>query len=754
MSMLAPAGTRASSVCRPRAYQRWLTLVLLLELLALSFSFGAERSYAGPTISVQPTDRIIVKWRDSGVTAVQMNSVVDRAAHLRSVAGVPVQPVRNLFGRTDVVRLDHLPSHSEMQDILARLNADPYVQYAEPDGYRYISDVLTGPPNDPRFVAGSDSDGSWEGQWYLLPSSSATPSALGVTTATSATPSVATAWQVTTGSPNVVVAVIDTGIIEQHPDFIYPSGTSATPKLQCNTGTASDGSSYCGYDFVSCDQGNNTGSGASTADCSASSGSATYYFANDGHGWQADAADPGDWIDTADIAMTLFQNAGCTTTAPSSWHGTKVAGVIGAVTNNGIGVAGIAPMTTLLPVRVIGKCIGRVSDIATGILWAAGIGVSVDAGTIAASPAANIINLSLAGNSPCSQTEQDAVNQATGAGVLVVASAGNEGGALDAPANCTGVVSVVGLRHAGTKVPYSNLSSSDAAATIAAPGGNCVNTSANQPCLYAIETTTDAGSMGPAQTPGFYTYEVLNSSFLDAGGNPDNAAVVGTSFAAPMVSGVAALLMAAQPTLSATQILARLQSSALAFPTSSSTTSTSCQLASTSTDSNGNYIEPTTPAECVCTAATCGAGMLNAAAALATAEELFVQITASSTTGLPGQRIKLDGSGSTAGTGFTIVSWQWSTIPATSGQLENATQPVATLVIPTFRSIQAMLTIKDNAGHTASGTVKIESAFGAASGSGGSFDVTLLALLTAAAGCKLYRSRPRSRPRHRDTALN
>ena len=700
----------------------WLTLVLLLELLSIARCFGAEAA----------NDRIIVKWRDSGVAAMQMTSVLDRAAHLRAVAGVDVRPIRNLYAHTDVMRLSYLPSRAELQDVLARLNADPYVQYAEPDGYRYISDVLTSPPNDPFFIAGSDSNGSWEGQWYLLPSSTTTPAALGVTTA----------WQTTTGSQSVIVAVIDTGIIEQQPDFIYPAGTAGAAKLQCNTGSGSS----CGYDFVSCDQGNNSASsGASTADCSVSGSSATYNFANDGHGWAADAADPGDWIDASDTAMTLFQNANCTTTVPSSWHGTKVAGVIGAVTNNGVGIAGIAPMTTLLPVRAIGKCTGRVSDIAAAILWAAGIGVTVDAGTIAASPHANIINLSLAGNSPCSQTEQDAVNQAIAAGVLVVASAGNEGGALDAPANCSGVVSVVGLRHAGTKVPFSNLSSSAAAATIAAPAGNCVNTGANQPCLYAIETTSDAGSTTPAATPGFYTYEILDSSFLSAGGNSENAAVVGTSFAAPMVSGVAALMLAAQPTLSPAQIIARLQSSALAFPTSSSNTSTACALASTSTDSNGQYVEPTTAAECVCTTATCGAGMLNAAAALTAAESMFVQIQTSSTTGLPGQRIKLDGSGSTAASGFTIVSWQWSTIPATSDQLINANQPVATLVVPSFRSIQVMLTITDNAGHTASATAKIESAIGAASGGTGGIDLSLLALLTAAVCWKAHRAgKPRA----------
>ncbi len=714
--------------------------LLLAAALLLGWAWPAPSlaadspSVAPPLRDAQLTNQIIVKWRAIGVTAVQLDSIADRAQHLRAVAGVDLSPVRNLFGTTDLMRLNYQPSRSEMRDLLARLSADPFVEYAEPDGYRYIADfpTTTTTPNDPFFSQGSDSTGSWNGQWYLLPSSASTPAAISATTA----------WQTTLGSPSVVVAVIDTGIIEDQPDFLYPAGTSATPKLQCNTGTAADGASLCGYDFVSCDQGNNsTSSGPSTtADCSASGSSATYYFANDGHGWQADASDPGDWIDATDTAMTLFQNAGCTTVTPSSWHGTKVAGVIGAVTNNGIGVAGIAPMTTLLPVRALGKCVGRVSDIAAAILWAAGIGVTTDAGTIASSPAANIINLSLAANAPCSQTEQDAINQAIGAGVLVVAAAGNEGGALDAPANCSGVVSVVGLRHAGTKVPYSNLSSSAAAATIAAPGGNCVNVSADQPCLYAIETTTDAGTTTPASTPGFYTYELLDQSYLNSGGNADNAAVVGTSFAAPMVSGVAALMLAAQPGLSPAQLTERLQSTALAFPTSSTTTSTACVLASTSTDSDGNYVEPTSPAECVCSTATCGAGMLNAAAALATTQELFPQITTSSSTAVAGQHIKLDGSGSTAASGTTITGWQWSTIPATSDQLIDANQPVATLVVPTFRSIEVVLTITDSAGQTASATAKIDSALGAASGAG-ALDPVLLALLAGCAGWRLYRRR-------------
>jgi serine protease len=703
--------------------------VSLCALLVVGFApLGSQAAdsvvFRRHAVDPSLTDRIIVKWRTSGVAAVQIDGVQERAARLSAVNGIQVSPVHNLFGSTDVVRLDHVPNHSEMQGILARLNADPGIEYAEPDGYRYIQATQAGLPNDPHFSASTDPSnasnpdlmyGSWQGQWYLLPSSATAPSAISATTA----------WQQsTTGSASTLIAVIDTGIIEGHPDL--------AGKLEP------------GYDFVSCDQGNFTidSGGNTTADCSATGSAATYYFANDGEGWHDDASDPGDWITTADTQMTLFINAGCTTAATSSWHGTKVAGVIGALTNNGIGIAGVAPLAMLLPVRAVGVCSGRVSDIAAAIMWAAGQPVTVDAGTIAASPAANIINLSLGSNTSCSATEQSVITTAISAGILVVAAAGNEGGAIDAPANCTGVLSVVGLRETGTKVPFSNLSGTGGpAATLAAPGGNCVNTVAGEPCLFDIETTTDASSTSPSATPGFYTYSQLTQSYLDSGGNPSNAANVGTSFAAPMVSGVAALMLAENAALTPAQIIARLESSALTFPTSSSTSNTQCQLADMTADTNGNFTEPSAPAECVCTTATCGAGMLNAASAVLAAAGMFVQITPSSTTGFPGQRISLNGSASTAATGYTIASYQWSTIPATSDQLINANQAVAALIVPSFRSIQVVLTITDNAGRTATGTATIRSALGEASGAGG-FEGQWLWPLAALALWQLLRRRP------------
>src|SRR5690606_6170566 len=91
--------------------------------------------------------------------------------------------------------------------------------------------------------------------------------------------------------------------------------------------------------------------------------------ANDGGGRDSDATDPGDWVNAGDCGLGAPAQA-------STWHGTHVAGTIGAASFNGAGVAGVNWISPLLPVRVLGRCGGNDGDIADAIRWASGLTVS------------------------------------------------------------------------------------------------------------------------------------------------------------------------------------------------------------------------------------------------------------------------------------------------------------------------------------------------------------------------------------------
>lgn len=289
------------------------------------------------------------------------------------------------------------------------------------------------------------------------------------------------AWDKVTGA-GVVVAVLDTGV-RAHADL----AANLLP----------------GYDFI-----------------------IDTLVSNDGNGRDADASDPGD----ATTAGLCYSGSPASN---SSWHGTHVAGTIAAVTNNASGVAGVAFGAKVLPVRVLGRCGGYTSDIADGMVWAAG-------GTVTGVPAnptpAKVINLSLGGAGACDVTSQNAINAARARGATVVVAAGNSNADASqfSPASCAGVVTVAATGKSGGKASYSNFG---AVVSLAAPGGDGSD---------GVVSTWNTGTSVP--------------------GSDGYAAYLGTSMATPHVSGVAALMLSKNASLHADQVASILTSTARPFP--------------------------------------------------------------------------------------------------------------------------------------------------------------------------------------------
>lgn len=437
-----------------------------------------------------------------------------------------------------------------------------------------------------------------------------------------------TAWDTTTGRTDIVIADLDTGIRFDHPDL--------SAKL------------LKGYDFIT-----------------------DSAVANDGDGRDADASDPGDWVTSADVATTKFKNC---TAGDSSWHGTRTAGILAAVANNSTGIAGISWGAQILPVRVLGKCGGTDSDILDGMRWAAGLHVD---GVADNTHPAQVINMSLGGTGACTSAEQIVINEVLAVGVLVVVSAGNEGGPVDSPANCVGVAGIAGLRNVGTKVGFSSLGPE---ISLAAPAGNCVNTSGA--CVYPIDTTSNAGTTTP--TINGYTGQL----------NPS----LGTSFSAPIVSGIAALMVSANSNLTAPQLIARLKEGSLTFPVSSDTTIPSCHVPAGSSD-----LQTT---ECNCTKQTCGAGMANAPGALKAALRPIAAITVPTSVSA-GQNVTLSAAGSAAACGHTIASYSWTVVGSSTTPVQNANTPSAIVVAPASGSITVQVAVTDDAGLTDTAQVTV-----------------------------------------------
>ena len=247
-------------------------------------------------------------------------------------------------------------------------------------------------------------------------------------------------------------------------------------------------------------------------------------------------------------------------------HGTHVAGTIGARTNDGTGVAGVDWAARLLPVRVLGLGgIGSLADVLDGSQWAAGFDVP---GVPANANPAHVINLSLGGDETCGPYVQevfDRIATESPRNAVVVVAAGNEGAPVSGttPASCGNVITVGATDQRDVRATYSNYGPR---IDVMAPGGD-----------LAADRDFDGfadGVLSLGRTAGGFGYTYLQ----------------GTSMATAHVSGVVALMKALEPGLTLEEARAFLVLTAV----------------------------PLSGAECgTGVASDCGAGLLDAAAALA-----------------------------------------------------------------------------------------------------------------------------------------
>ena len=285
------------------------------------------------------------------------------------------------------------------------------------------------------------------------------------------------AWDITTGDTDVVVAVIDTGAKFDHPDL--------GPRL---TGGQ--------FDFIRDRE-----------------------RALDGDGIDPNADDPGD--NPSDFS--------------SSFHGTHVAGTIGAVTNNALGVAGVNWNSPLMTLRVLGKNGGTSWDIAQAIRYAARL--PNDSGRFPARKA-NVVNMSL-GSPSFSQFMAEAVAAALAENVVIVAAAGNENSdEWRYPASYDGVISVGATDLARGKAPYSSFGTR---IDVVAPGG---------------DLSEDENGDG-------YRDGVLSTLWGEKEDGPIFDFYQGTSMASPHVAGVASLMLSVNPELTPAQVRQILQDTAI-----------------------------------------------------------------------------------------------------------------------------------------------------------------------------------------------
>lgn len=401
-------------------------------------------------------DRIIVKLMPGVEPMVSQSGfgveALDDAMRLLSVMSVelmfPVSMAQRARGDVDLTRFYVVKYTTPIDPFTAveQLSGLPEVQYAEP-WFIY-------PVNGVNPLSGTASD---------IPNDPMFPQQYGLTRIHAPH-----AWDITQGDTTVVIGIVDTGVELSHPDLAAniwhnPSemGLDTNGNDKRFNGTDDDGNGYI----------------------------------DDWRGWDFGGADYNNIVPDNNPSPTASNND----------HGTHVAGIASAATDNGIGVAGTGFRCRLLAVKTTADNDTR----------GAGGGPYIIAGyqgvAYVALMGAAVMNLSWGGVGG-SQFEQDIINYATAQGTLVVAAAGNDNSSQPFyPAGYANVISVAATDASDIKASFSNFGTT---VDVSAPGVSILST------LYP---STYASSRG-------------------------------TSMASPFTAGVAALVKSVNPSLTALQL--------------------------------------------------------------------------------------------------------------------------------------------------------------------------------------------------------
>jgi len=434
-----------------------LDRTLTRDLAAPAAGIGGQRFVVKTTAASAPGRAALTSALGTSVRRAGLATAVQATTTAAARPAATARVLRSMGAPGwHVVQASRALTASEQASFIRELSAEPGVLKVEPDRLYQRADVArtaqalpAAAPNDPNYA---------RFQWNFNNATGGVRAEQG--------------WEISTGE-GVVVAVIDTGIVQNHVDL----AANVLP----------------GYDMISDKR----------------------VSRRDTDGRVAGGWDVGDWVE-ANYCTAL----GGQPHAPedSSWHGSHVAGTIAQQTNNGIGLAGLAHGAKVVPVRVLGSCGGFGSDIADGMLWAAG--APVEGLPVNPNPA-EVLNMSLGSGGPqaCPALYQDAINQVNNLGAIIVVAAGNsnaDAGTYTMGA-CSGVIAVGATRVTGGKASYSSWGTR---VDLSAPGGG--------------------GSIDG--DPNGYIFQAINAGTTRPTGEYVLGGFTGTSMASPHVAAAVAMV--------------------------------------------------------------------------------------------------------------------------------------------------------------------------------------------------------------------